>query len=144
LFKKLILKTKNSLQNLLLKTFYKEFEMSDWVLVAKKSKKENANKYKNCSTCEITKIINNTNKATDYKSVSVIDNCILESILEKIAENLKENNKFIITPDNDKYEIQVIKKYKDNMILKQTHLHFDKLQKGGFKRHSHRFVRITW
>ena len=60
--------------------------MSDWVLVAKKSKKENANKYKNCSTCEITKIINNTNKATDYKSVSVIDNCILESILEKIAE----------------------------------------------------------
>jgi len=122
--------------------------MSEWVVVAKKTRKENSNKYKNCSTCEITKIININNIAKDFKSVSIIDNCILESILEKIAENIKENikenNKFIITPNNDKYEIQVIKKYKDNMILKQTHLHFDKLQKDGFKRHSSRFVRITW
>jgi|688.fasta_scaffold1219680_2 hypothetical protein len=118
--------------------------MTEWTLVSKKGKKENPNKYKNCTNCEITKIINNNNKATDFKSVSVIDNCILESILNKIAENIKENNKFIITPDNDKYEIQVIKKYKDVIILKQTHLHTDVLQKDGFKRHSHRFVKITW
>ena len=144
MLKKIDFKTKIFSPKSFLKTFYKKFEMSEWVLVAKKGKKENANKYKNCSMCEITKIINNKNKATDYKSVSVIDNCILESILEKITENLKETNKFIITPDNDKYEIQVIKKYKDSIILKQSHLHTDRFQKDGFKRHSHRFVKITW
>jgi hypothetical protein len=118
--------------------------MSEWVIVSKKGRKENVNKYKNCSVCEITKIINNENKVANFKSVDIIDNSILESILEKIAQNLKENNKFIINPNNDKYEIQVIKKYKDSIILKQTHLHTDRLQKDGFKRHSHRFVKITW
>ena len=127
--------------------------MSEWVIVSKKGKgekqertqrKDNVNKYKNCSECEITKIINQENKGTDFKSVSIINNCILESILEQISENLKENNRFIITPDKDKYEIQIIKKYKDSIIIKQTHLHTDRLRKDGLKRHSHRFVRITW
>jgi len=117
----------------------------DWVIVSKKINK----KYRTCSLCEITKIIYN-NKSSDYKKVSIINNIILNSILDQIGKYLyvsgylEEERKFIITPDNDKYEIKVMEICKNCVILKQSHLHTDKEQKDGLKRHSYRYVKITW
>lgn len=98
-----------------------------------------------CKKCEITKTITHNTIKDEYKNVSIgNENVILSCILDKIKQFKYAGAKFIILPENNKYQIEVIEYNKKYVILKQYHLHTDRTYQNGFKPHSHRYVRITW
>lgn len=100
--------------------------------------------------CEISKIFSVCRNICERKSLKRVSNKktnkILECICRRISKYPKIGTTFVITPDNDKYEIIVVSNSVNSgtTLLTQTHLHTDSYMPSGQRRHSTRYVLITW
>ena len=122
----------------------KSYDCEEWTYVGRKCKKKHKQNLIP-TKCGITKTITHQTIKDKFKNVSIgTDNIILTCILDKLSAFLYQGANFIITPENDKYQIEVLEYNKTYTVLKQSHLHTDKTYQRGLKTHAYRYVRISW